>query len=739
MVLNSKYRLLILIFIAATQQNCSCENLFGAASAPPQPIDTSCVPFNPHGQHDPTIPELCDGYDNNCNCYGKPLEEQDTNGDLIDCGYGDEGVDEGCECYPEYYSFSAEWALGERDCWLGEGGEELGSLEAHSNTRGKLYGECRLGKQVCNQLPEGGSQWGQHDDGPDVIGGTEDDIWIPGGCAGAVGPRTDVCDGKDNNCDNFIDEGLKRSCWSGPVDSEGNPQEWIVFSTSPNSFAPCKVGIELCQGGRWSGCMHEILPEPERCDGLDNDCDGVVDDHTEYENTDCGLTDEGVCEYGRLACHTADLMCENALLPQTEVCDNLDNDCDAAVDENLFQPCQTLCGSGLEVCITGTWQDCNARQPEEEICDAADNDCDGLVDEGLECMCPPEFLGMLLPCQSNPRLVCGAGFMQCECVDDECSSTAFTDCQALCVYEPQVQEDCDPTLGTPQLEICNAWDDDCDDEIDEGLFAGCYTGPRGTQNIGQCTPGEVRCELGRWGNESSGIFIDHLCLGQILPEEEVCDNIDNDCDGETDEDLDSHEKVDMVFAIDRSGSMCGVIRALRQGIQPYVLEFANTPHRFALVNIPGGMGHRVDPAVEINLVDSLTFAATLGQLDCDLGNEEPQYDAVVDIAQNNLNLNFRDDAWPMVVMLSDENAQTFRQLTTTDVVATLDPCVVGNCEAGDKLEVFVITPNNLQFQWCAPSEIATQCYDLYNGIDAATVRGYLDDIFSDVCRGGGAP
>jgi hypothetical protein len=178
---------------------------------------------------------------------------------------------------------------------------------------------------------------------------------------------------------------------------------------------------------------------------------------------------------------------------------------------------------------------------------------------------------------------------------------------------------------------------------------------------------------------------------------------------------------------------------VREGIQPYVLEFANTPHRFALVNVPGRTPSqsnqwRYPPDVEINLVDSLTFANALAALSCNLNNEEPQYDAVVDVGRNNLNLAFRNDAWPMVVVLSDESAQTFHNYAPVDVNAALDPCTIGNCEAGDKLEVFAIVPRQYHVQWCSPADIATRCYDLHPAITAAEIRAYLDDIFSDVCR-----
>ena len=209
-----------------------------------------------------------------------------------------------------------------------------------ANTENKFAGPC------LSAAPSGVSG----SDGYDQTGGTEDDEWVKGGCLNAVGPRTEVCDSKDNNCDTHIDEGLKKMCWSGPSDPDGSPQDWLVFNSPLNSYTPCRTGIELCQQGRWSGCMNEILPEPEVCDGRDNDCDGEVDDGAEYEGEKCGLTDAGTCDYGRLNCTGADLICEDAIGPQAEECDNVDNNCDGQTDEDLFRPCQTICGSGIETC-----------------------------------------------------------------------------------------------------------------------------------------------------------------------------------------------------------------------------------------------------------------------------------------------------------------------------------------------------------------------------------------------------
>ncbi len=61
----------------------------------------------------------------------------------------------------------------------------------------------------------------------------------------------------------------------------------------------------------------------------------------------------------------------------------------------------------------------------------------------------------------------------------------------------------------------------------QGGTAACYEGPAGTDGVGRCTGGERRCSENVWGP----------CVGEVLPRDEMCDNADDDCDGETDEGL----------------------------------------------------------------------------------------------------------------------------------------------------------------------------------------------------------
>ncbi|HVV86628.1 MAG TPA: vWA domain-containing protein, partial [Kofleriaceae bacterium] len=68
-----------------------------------------------------------------------------------------------------------------------------------------------------------------------------------------------------------------------------------------------------------------------------------------------------------------------------ETCDGLDNDCDGQVDEDLTRDCASACGTGTETCHAGVWEGCSAPAVGVETCNGVDDDCDGNVDPGCDC------------------------------------------------------------------------------------------------------------------------------------------------------------------------------------------------------------------------------------------------------------------------------------------------------------------------------------------------------------------
>ncbi len=92
-----------------------------------------------------------------------------------------------------------------------------------------------------------------------------------------------------------------------------------------------------------------------------------------------------------------------------EICDGLDNDCDGLVDEGLVRDCASACGAGQETCTAGSWGGCDAPAVETEICDGLDNNCDGTTDPGCECT-----VGETRPCGETSDVgACNPGVQTC--------------------------------------------------------------------------------------------------------------------------------------------------------------------------------------------------------------------------------------------------------------------------------------------------------------------------------------
>jgi hypothetical protein len=354
-------------------------------------------------------------------------------------------------------------------------------------------------------------------------------------CAAPAGFGAETCDGVDNNCDGSVDE--------------DNPQGGAACSTGLQGA--CGTGVSRCEEGGLV-CDQTVFSSGEVCDGIDNNCDGRLDDGNPGGGGSCDTGALGVCGRGLSICNGGSLTCLQTSNPAAETCDGVDNDCDGVVDENNPSggaACVTgllgVCGAGTTTCRDGSVACVGNTTASAEICDGFDNNCNGQVDEanpGGGGTCDTGALGVCgqgrLQC-SGSGLVCQAtGFASaevCDGVDNDCDGqvdegnpgaggSCNTGNPGACAAGTLVCSGggltCSPTV-TATAEVCDGIDNDCDGTVDNGTGVG---GPCITSNPGVCAPGTLECSGGS-----------AVCRSNVTATAEVCDGLDNDCDGTVDD------------------------------------------------------------------------------------------------------------------------------------------------------------------------------------------------------------
>ncbi|MFN0276249.1 MAG: MopE-related protein [Chitinophagales bacterium] len=543
---------------------------------------------------------------NGIEMYNQVIRYKDLDGD----GYGNPGLSELA------YSFTPGYSDNNEDCNDSTNSINPGTAEICNNIDDNCDGS------VDNDLPEYYLYADQDGDGftGDVILQTS---CLPftvttanntdcNDTTNTINPSAiEICNQLDDNCSGEMDEGLPMYNYYADLDND-------LSGDNQNVIYACNSQVGYVSDNTDCNDSNATINTAgtEICNNIDDNCNGLSDEtftfYTFYNDADAdgfgSLVDsisycDNVQGYitDKSDCNDFDA---NINPTSTEICNNVDDNCNGLADEdvqtifyadadgdNFGNPGNTIFSCSAPVGFVTNNADCNDAEAtinatSAEVCNAIDDDCDGFTDDEDTnvtnkptwyadtdndnfgdllstvnlCSMPAGYVSDSTDCNDKDSKINPAEAELCNALDDNCNGFTDEDLQTLfyadadgdgfgditnSVYACEATEgfvsdytDCNDSVSAINIsrtEICNTIDDDCNGFTDEDVQTLFYADADG-DGFGDITNSVYACEA------TEGFVPDNTDCNDTFESinsarSEICNNVDDNCNGLTDEDV----------------------------------------------------------------------------------------------------------------------------------------------------------------------------------------------------------